>query len=77
MRGDLRKLKEMYPEMAARVCQQPAAQPVGVPQALPGLPHLAVCVMEPRMHECGSSAFEKSEGRCLGLMKSGQVFQVL
>lgn len=72
MRGNLRKLKEMYPEIAARVCQQPADQPLGVSQALPG--RLVVCVTEPRMHECGSSAFGKSEGRSLGLMKSGQVF---
>lgn len=35
MRGNLRKLKEMYPEMAARVCQQSADQPLGVPQHCP------------------------------------------
>lgn len=35
MRGNLRKLKETYPEMAAKVCQQLADQPLGAPLALP------------------------------------------
>lgn len=75
MTGNLRKLKEIYQEMRARVCQQPADQPLWAPLALPELAHLGTCVMEPLMHECGSSIFEKHKGRTFGLISLGTCFR--
>lgn len=42
--------------------------------ALPKLPHLVISFMELLMHESGSSTFEKSKARTLGLISLGTSF---
>lgn len=61
----------MYRERGARVCQQPAEHLLVLPKS----PHLVIYVMELLMHERGSSTFQKSKGRTLGLITEGTSFR--
>lgn len=61
--------------MGARVCQQPADKTIGHLLALSKFPHLVIYFMELLTLERGSSTFEKSKERTLGLITLGISFR--
>lgn len=69
------RVKEIYQEMKARVCQQPADQPIRHLLALSKFAHLVIYFTELLMPEHGSSTFEKRKGRTLGLITLGTPFR--
>lgn len=73
MRGNFGRLKGMYQDTGARVCQQLLTSPSEHLLAWPKVPHPVIYFIELLMHECGSSASE-SRGRTLGLVTLGISF---